>query len=239
MRKRLMSRIAAILVALAPVPALPDQVWVLLEHAMPCDEEPCSNATEYLSYPMNRVDPAGLRPALQALQENRPAPNDPASSEPRFCRQSGRGHDPDTLPVQTKSGSLKGLPAVFIDTRKLKGPEGYEGLFGPELHAQIVRKFQGAGLKVLLEAELEMEPGLPSLNLRFSPPRGECDPYRVSLSLSQTAVLTRDVAIRIEATTWSGSGGAHADHPDADEFDAAMRLIDAFLLDWSTAQETP
>ena len=48
-----------------------------------------------------------------------------------------------------------GLQGVYFSLQKLKAPAGYEGPFGEQVHADVVKKFTAAGIPVLTEEQME------------------------------------------------------------------------------------
>lgn len=146
------------------------------------------------------------------------------------------GFNPETWPMSEKLDTLVGLQGIYFSLQNLKPPAGYEGAFGEHVHADVVKKFEAAGIPVLTEEQMEKTPGQPHLNIYFSNtnPDTGCW-FSVFSSLSQTALLTRKHTVKFKAGTWGFGGGYSADHPDRDERTAIMLVIDKFIMDFQTA----
>jgi hypothetical protein len=177
--------------------------------------------------------------AMAKLAKLRGYPADHPDS-PKICQNVEAakvlGFDPEMWPMSEKLDTLVGLQGVYFSLQKLKAPAGYEGPFGEQVHADVVKKFTAAGIPVLTEEQMEMTPGKPHLNIYFSNtnPDTGCW-FSVFSSLSQTALLTRNHTVKFKAGTWGFGGGYSADHPDRDEYTAIMLVIDKFITDFQTA----
>jgi hypothetical protein len=146
------------------------------------------------------------------------------------------GFDPELWPISEKLDTLVNLPGVYFSLEKLKAPAGYEGPFGEQIHAEVTKKFQNAGIPVLTEKELETTPGQPHLNIYFSNtnPDTGCW-FSVFASLSQTALLTRNHTVKFKAGTWGSSAGYSADDPNRGEYASIMMVVDKFIQDFKAA----
>lgn len=146
------------------------------------------------------------------------------------------GFDPELWPISEKLDTLIGLPGVYFSLGSLAAPAGYEGEFGKQVHAEVTRKFQNAGIPVLTEEELETTPGQPHLNIYFSNtnPDTGCW-FSVFASLTQTALLTRNHTVKFKAGTWGFGGGYSAEHPNRGEYASIMMVVDQFIADIQTA----
>jgi hypothetical protein len=177
--------------------------------------------------------------AMGKLAKLRGYPADHPDS-PKVCQNVEAakvlGFDPEMWPMSEKLDTLVGLQGVYFSLEKLKAPAGYEGPFGEQVHAEVVKKFTIAGIPVLTEEQMEMTPGKPHLNIFFSNtnPDTGCW-FSVFSSLSQTALLTRNHTVKFKAGTWGFGGGYSADDPDRGEYASIMMVIDKFILDFQTA----
>jgi hypothetical protein len=177
--------------------------------------------------------------AMDQLAKLRGYPADHPSA-PKICQNVEAakvlGFNPEMWPISEKLDTLVGLQGVYFSLQSLKAPAGYEGPFGEQVHAEVVKKFTMAGIGVLSEEEMEITPGKPHLNIYFSNtnPDTGCW-FSVFSSLSQTALLTRNHTVKFKAGTWGFGGGYSADHPDRDERTAIMIVIDKFIEDFQTA----
>lgn len=162
---------------------------------------------------------------------------------PAICRHTEAakiiGFDPELWDVSDKMSALKGLKGVYFSVRNLKSPKGYSGAFGYNLQNAMEHRFQTAGLQVLSEEQMEETPGKPQLNIYFSNtnPKTGCT-YSVFASLTQTKLLTRNHTTKLKVGTWGASGGPSAKHPNANEFDAVIRVVDKLLDDYKRANDS-
>jgi hypothetical protein len=177
--------------------------------------------------------------AMDQLAKLRGYPADHPDS-PKVCQNVEAakvlGFNPEMWQMSEKLDTLVGLQGVYFSLEKLKAPAGYEGPFGEQVHAEVVKKFTAAGITVLTKEQMELTPGKPHLNIFFSNtnPDTGCW-FSVFSSLSQTALLTRNHTVKFKAGTWGSGGGYSADHPDRDEYAAIMLVIDKFIEDFQTA----
>ncbi|MEM7240683.1 MAG: hypothetical protein AAF429_00725 [Pseudomonadota bacterium] len=159
---------------------------------------------------------------------------------PNWCQQTDAqailGFEAESWPESEKIKTLEGLEGVHFELSNLRGPYSYIGDFGPNVQAEVVRKFDIAGIPVLSAEEVKITPGKPILNVYFS----NTDPdtgcwFSVFAALSQTMLLTRNHTIKIRAGSWGMSGGYSNENPDRAEFDAIMLVIDRFIEDFKAA----
>ena len=159
---------------------------------------------------------------------------------PNWCQQTDAqtilGFEAESWPESEKSRALEGLRGVYFDLNALRGPQSYIGDFGPNVHAEVARKFDISGIPVLDEEALESTPGKPILNIYFSNtnPDTGCW-FSVFAALSQTMLLTRNHTVKIRAGSWGMSGGYSADDPNRGEFEAIMLVVDSFIADFQKA----
>ncbi len=177
--------------------------------------------------------------AMDQLAKLRGYPTDHPDA-PKVCQNVEAakvlGFNPEMWPISEKLDTLVGLPGVHFSLGSLKAPANYEGPFGEQVHAEVVKKITAAGIRYLTEEEMEKTPGQPHLNIYFSNtnPDTGCW-FSVFSSLSQTALLTRNHTVKFKAGTWGFGGGYSADHPDRSEYAAIMIVIDKFIADFQTA----
>ena len=180
-----------------------------------------------------------LTGSMDRLAEARGMPTDHPDA-PNWCQQTEMqtilGFEAEAWPEAEKIKALEGLEGVHFDLSGLRGPESYVGDFGPNVQAEVVRKFQIANIPVLTEKDIEFVPGKPILNIYFSNtnPDTGCW-FSVFAALSQTMLLTRNHTIKIRAGSWGFSGGYAPEFPDRAEFDAIMLVVDRFIEDFKTA----
>ena len=144
----------------------------------------------------------------------------------------------EDVPAVDQAGTLRGLKIVAFDATTVKGPDGNADTFGVLLHQRYLKKFEAMGIKVVNEEEILEVPGQPSLSIRFSArydDRGCVRPFRASLQLKQSVVLTRDPMIRHHATTWSGSVVELITNTNRTPEIAMIEVVEAFLTDWQLA----
>ncbi len=163
---------------------------------------------------------------------------------PRVCqdtsRTGGPGSDPERQFLSESLDALRGLAGIGLDLRSLRPPPGFDSGFGADLQAEFERRFRALGLLVLDPREAARLPGQPKLNifLSFTDPDGACAySYSVFASLSQTALLSRDPATKLSVGVWSFSTKSSAEFADATEYDAVLRVLEAFERDFSKAND--
>ena len=162
---------------------------------------------------------------------------------PRICQNRDPevllGFDPERWEMSEKLEALKDLPGVYFSVTRLAAPDGYAGNFGQNLQAEFERRFRAAGIRILSEAEMNATPGKPQLNIYFSRAnRVTGCRYSVFASLSQTMLLTRNINVKLKVGTWGLSEGPSADYPNHTEYDAILRVADAFISNYVEANST-
>lgn len=144
----------------------------------------------------------------------------------------------EDVPAVDQAGTLRGLNIVAFDATAVKGPDGNAETFGAILHERYLKQFEALGITVVTDEEILDVPGQPSLSIRFSArydDRGCVRPFRASLQLKQSVVLTRDPSIRHHATTWSGSVVELITNTNRTPEIAMIEVVEAFLKDWQLA----
>ena len=140
-----------------------------------------------------------------------------------------------TIGITEQAGSLKGLTEVYFDARRVKGPDGTVDSVGVILHERFIAQFQALGIRVLTEEEAAAKAGAALLSITFSPmrdDRGCVRPFRAALQLKQSVSLTRDVTVRVMATTWSKAIGQAFNNSNLTAEIAMLETVDAFVADW-------
>lgn len=187
-----------------------------------------------------------VTPQLQKLFQKEEAVHEsgrlgPATDAPRVCQQHGAAafleDDPELQLLSDKLDALRGLVGVGLDLRKLRPPPGESSVFGQRLHEAFARRFRDAGLIVVSPEESARLPGQPKFNLFFSftDDDSTCEyTFSVFASLSQTALLSRDLRTKLSVGVWSFS--TKPKHGEAlTEYDAILRAADAFIEDFKEA----
>ncbi|SLN30747.1 hypothetical protein PSA7680_01474 [Pseudoruegeria aquimaris] len=224
-----------------------ERFWILWEHIEQVGTDcpggkNCETRRSYTSRLFEPADREGVY-RLFGLLDLHAAKRGQAAEHPeapRICQHNDPevmlGFDPERLRLSEKIDALAGLPGVYVNLRGLKAPEGYEGDFGGKLQAAFESRFRNAGIRLLSKEEVERTPGQPKLNVYFSRtnPDTGCW-FSVFASLSQTVLLTRDIRTKLVAGTWAMSSGRSASNPDIGEYDAILRVADAFVRDYLKA----
>jgi hypothetical protein len=100
--------------------------------------------------------------------------------------------------------TLAGLSAVNVQVEPLNADAERDGLLRDDLQADAESALREAGIGVLSQAELFLDPAAPVLHIDVMTMRldGRCA-YSVRLELWQAVRLVRDSRIRVLAMTWS------------------------------------
>lgn len=161
---------------------------------------------------------------------------------PRICQHYDAevrlGFNPEPMPLSDKLDALRGLEGLYFDVSRLAAPDGFKGDFGKSLQQMFTAKFEAADIPILTEDEVLKTPGQPKLAVYFS--RANKDTgctYSVFASLSQTALLTRNLNTKLRVGVWSFSARPSAEFPDRDEHAAILSVADAFVRDFQIANE--
>ncbi|MEP3296077.1 MAG: hypothetical protein ABJO27_06285 [Pseudoruegeria sp.] len=224
-----------------------ERFWVLWEHIEKVGQN-CPNGTECKTkrtYASRLFEPASRESIyrLFGMLDFQAAARGEAADHadaPRICQHNDAevllGFDPERLRISDKLDALTGLYGVHIDVRNLKAPSGYSGDFGAGLQKEFEARFKAAGIRILSEEQMLEAPGQPKLNIYFSNTNQSTGcTYSVFASLSQTVLLTRNIRTKLTAGTWAFSTGPSTDFPNAHEYDAILRVADAFVRDYLKA----
>ncbi|MGB1235650.1 MAG: hypothetical protein ACPG5U_07945, partial [Planktomarina sp.] len=93
-----------------------------------------------------------------------------------------------------------------------------------------------AGIRMVSEEEVERVPGQPKLAVYFSNTNPDSGCYwSVFATLTQTAILTRDINVKVSAGTWAFMSGYDPDQPGLTEFDAITEVFTKFSTDFRAA----
>ncbi len=168
---------------------------------------------------------------------------------PRIC-QDHSGHagnagpdlDPERQFLSDPVDALRGLRGIGMDIGSMRPPPGFSSTFGSDLQTEFEQRLKQAGLIVLDPSEAARLPGQPKLSVFFShtDPDAEClYTYSVFASLRQTALLSRDLQTKLSVGVWSFSTRPSAEYPDDTEYDAILRVVDAFIADYKRANGSP
>jgi hypothetical protein len=143
----------------------------------------------------------------------------------------------DTLGMEVadKITTLRGLDGVFVDFRAVRGPRTFTRDFGAEVHSYVVKALQNADITLLSKDEVDVSPGRPTLTLRYSVEVVGCKPWSLSLGLKQTSVLSRDLSIMLEGTTWSSSARQSEENVEFGALEALQKIVTAFTTDYAKA----
>lgn len=160
---------------------------------------------------------------------------------PEFCaRQLPNPNqviwNPEWMQTSHKLEALRGLEAIHVDVSGLKAPEGFEGPFGEALQEELEVKFAAAGIPIVDKEEIERVPGQPKLQVFFSAtnPDSGCW-WSVFATMTQTALLTRDISVKISAGTWAHMKGFDPDNLEMTEYSAISGVFDQFVSDYKEA----
>ena len=217
-----------------------NNLWVMWERAATGEEK-----AEFRSHLMLNVPPAQARSFFENLAPSAKtygAANVTHETSPICLADQAHDEQPEMTMVDTlgmevvdKVTTLRGLNGVFVDFRAVRGPRTFTRDFGAEVHAYTVKALQAAGIPLLTKEEAEVEPGRPTLTLRYSVEVVGCKPWSLSLGLKQTSVLTRDVSMMLEGTTWSSSARQSEEDVDFGALQALQKIITAFTTDYAKA----
>lgn len=200
-----------------------------------CIETPVQTSRQVL-----RMTPENLNAFLNVLADSADMRNLPdMRRRPPSAQCAAMTADRvDTLeaaPMTDAAGTLRGLTHVHFDAMAVKGPNGDSASFGEMLHPRMTADLEAAGLVIVALEDLADVPGQPHLRISFSPmiDDGGCiRPFRASLQLKQSVVMTRDPTIRYEATTWSKSVAQAFTNANRTPEIAMTEALDAFIADW-------
>ncbi|WP_147125593.1 hypothetical protein [Shimia ponticola] len=232
-----------------------DRYWIIREEyappILPCQPDaPCGETAKLNVLPLQGGNPARIRRIYGQMAALSAASNvpDPHPDQPAICAVSAAqsagvagvyvpdGWNPKRLTKSAKNEGLRGLTAVQVDLSGLPGPRGWEGDFGADLQERVITRFEEEGLRVLTKDEVETHPGKPQMAVYLSHTNYDTGCWwSIFSSVTETAVLTRDLNVKLRSGIWSQSVGYSADDPDRSEFDAVTVIIETFLADWRAA----
>lgn len=136
--------------------------------------------------------------------------------------------------------TLAGLTRLHVVVDELSPDAEREGLTRAALQAEVERRLQQAGLRVLGGAEALAADGRPTLHVRVEVARIADLPdlflYSVDLTLRQRTWLARDRKIESHSITWSDTrqvGAVRAGRIGAVR-DAVRAKVEQFLKAWET-----
>lgn len=217
-----------------------NNLWVMWERANTQDE-----TAQFRSHLMLNVPPAQARSFFENLTPSAMtygAANVTHETSPIYLADQVEQEKPEMTMIDTlgmeitdKITTLRGLNGVFVDFRAVRGPRTFTRDFGAEVHGYTVKALQAAGIPLLTKEEVAVEPGHPTLTLRYSVEVMGCKPWSLSLSLKQTSVLTRDVSIMLEGTTWSSSARQSEEDVVFGALEALQKVVTAFTTDYAKA----
>lgn len=234
-----------LIAASVPLPAWSndDRLWVVWERALTrsfcADPEACPEA-DYYMHVIEGIAPLaaqGFYRDLAPAAEAQGRPNLHLRESP-FCAPKP---DAPLLPperiIADKIETLRGIEAIYVDARGIRGPAEFEGGFGQIAQDFINATFARHGIRVLDRDEQMTTPGAPFLQLRYTREVFGCKPWSISLSLRQDVVLARDQDVMIEATTWSTWVQANETEPDFDVRQGMEQAVLNFSQAWAEAND--
>ena len=138
-----------------------------------------------------------------------------------------------TLEIAPKLAPLINHPGVFFDSSKLDGTEA-----SADFSAQIRKRLEALGLKMLTKEEWEATPGRPTLSMRYAArleSAGCIVPFSVSMTIKEEVVLVRDPSQKINATVWSYSRRQNLANTNYSPTNALLEVLERFEKDWREA----
>lgn len=217
-----------------------NNLWVMWERAVTGKEK-----AEFRSHLMLNVPPSQAQSFFDSLTPSAMtygAANVAHETSPICLADQPRQDEPartmiDTIgmDVADKVTTLRGLNGVYVDFRAVRGPRTFTRDFGAEVHGYAITTLQAAGIPLLTKEEIDTHPGRPTLTLRYSSEVVGCRPWQLSLGLKQTSVLTRDLSIMLEGTTWTSSARQSEEDVDFGALDALQTVLAAFTTDYAKA----
>lgn len=223
-----------------------NRFWLLWEQVIQspgaCAGDTCQTSRHYTTRLLDTPTDADIHSTIGMLDQRALSRGQPAEhpDAPRICQNRDPevllGFDPERWELSDKLAALKDLPGVYFSISRLKAPDSYAGNFGKNLQREFERRFRAAGIRVLSEAEMNTTPGKPHLNIYFSRAnRVTGCRYSIFASLSQTMLLTRNINVKLKVGTWGLSEGPSDDYPHHNEYDAILRVADAFIAHYLEA----
>ncbi len=208
-----------------------------------CRDGKCPQEKQYTTRLFAPESKTQLRRLMSLLDFQAAANGMPVEhpERPEFCAQ--QMPDPNTviwnpewMKTSHKLEALRGLEAIHVDVSGLKAPTGFNGPFGTALQKEVEAKFAAAGIPIVSKEEIERVPGQPKLQVFFSAtnPDSGCW-WSVFATMTQTALLTRDISVKISAGTWAHMRGFDPDDLELTEYGAISGVFDAFVDDYKEA----
>ncbi|MGR3434891.1 MAG: hypothetical protein ACU0CO_08410 [Shimia sp.] len=241
----------------APALAPQERYWIVHERyaqpLFPCHgDQPCVMDRSFAAEMLPGTDRVRMRRlfdtiATRARAAGLPSPHPDA---PRLCaagaqpaaptRIADRMHpawQPERLRLSDPLEALRGLGGVHVDVTGVSGPPGETG-FGERLQAEVLKRFWDAGVRVLGADEVDDVPGRPRMNLYVTHPGAGSDCHWTAfLQVTQTAILSRDLDVKLRVGTWGMSANASAAAEGSDSFDGILAMFDRFVEDWAAAHD--
>ncbi len=208
-----------------------------------CRDGACPHTSTYTTRLFSPESKTQLRRLMSLLDFQAAANGMPVEhpDTPEFCAQQMPDPNrviwnPEWMKTSHKLEALRGLEAIHVDVSKLKAPEGFDGPFGKALQKEVEAKFAAAGIPIVSAQDVERVPGQPKLQVFFSAtnPDSGCW-WSVFATMTQTALLTRDISVKISAGTWAHMRGFDPDDLELTEYGAIAGVFDAFVADYRAA----
>ncbi|MGB0798731.1 MAG: hypothetical protein ACPGRD_05385 [Planktomarina sp.] len=159
---------------------------------------------------------------------------------PQFCANQVPDDtvvwNPEWMQMSHKLESLRGLEGLHVDVSGLKAPDWYEGDFGANLQAALVSKFTEAGINVVDKDVVDLIPGKPKMAIYFSHTNPDTGCWwSVFATMTQTAILSRDINVKLNVGSWAFMKGYDPDNLNFTEYDAIVEVFDKFVQDYAEA----
>jgi len=208
-----------------------------------CRDGNCPHEKQYTTRLFAPESKAQLRRLMSLLDFQAAANGLPVEhpERPEFCAQQMPDPNrviwnPEWMKTSNKLAALRGLEAIHVDVSNLKAPAGFNGPFGASLQKEVEAKFAAAGIPIVSKQDVARVPGQPKLQVYFSAtnPDSGCW-WSVFATLTQTALLTRDISVKISAGTWAHMRGFDPNDLELTEYGAIAGVFDAFVDDYKTA----
>lgn len=224
-----------------------DRYWISREHVSTgldnCRDGQCPRFSEFTTRNIDTNDADMLRRIMALLDFQSTARGLPLEhpETPQFCARQIPPTDqviwnPEWMQMSHKLEALRGLEVLHVDVSGLSGPDGYEGDFGGNLQSVLEQKFGAAGIKIVSKEDLVLVPSQPKLSVFFSTTDPDTGCWlSVFATMTQTAVLTRNIDVKLNVGSWAFMRGYDGDNPDASEYDAIVDVFDGFVKDYTEA----
>jgi len=143
------------------------------------------------------------------------------------------------LPLAKMVDTLRGLDGVHADLRGLRGPPGYLGDFGTDMHNIMEQVMQEADIPILSRENLGQTLGQPRFVARYSPEISGCKPWAIYLSIKQHVLLSRNQEIKYDVVTWSTSSRQDENNFEFTPLDALEAALLKFVADYQDVNNMP